>query len=125
MIKKNSMISIIIPIYNAEKTISKCIDSVLHQTLSDWELILVDDGSNDKSGQLCDEYASIDKRIQSIHQTNGGPSKARNTGMNVAKGKWITFIDADDWVEFLYLFDFNIHRLKDNIFYIQGATQLE
>lgn len=89
-------ISIIIPVYNVENYVDKCIDSVLSQTYKDLELILVDDGSSDNSGKICDEYALKDNRIKVIHKENGGLSSARNAGIDVAKGEYITFIDSDD-----------------------------
>ena len=96
-------ISIIIPVYNTEKFIKKCLDSVLSQTFTDLECILVDDGSIDNSGNICDEYLKIDKRIRVIKQKNAGVSAARNAGLDIAHGKWITFIDSDDWVNCNYL----------------------
>lgn len=93
------MISIIIPVYNAELYIDECIKSILSQTVSDWELILVDDGSKDKSLVICDEYAKTDKRITSIHIDNSGPSYARNVALKQAKGEWVLFVDADDWLD--------------------------
>lgn len=90
------MISIIIPVYKAEKYIHRCLDSVLNQTYIDWECILIDDGSPDKSGVICDEYASKDHRFKSIHKCNGGVSSARNLGLENACGDRITFLDADD-----------------------------
>ena len=91
-------ISIIVPIYKAEKYLHRCIDSILAQTFTDWELLLVDDGSPDRSGAICDEYASKDARIRVFHKENGGVSVARNLGLDNAKGDFITFIDADDWI---------------------------
>lgn len=96
-------ISIIIPIYNAEKSLRKCIDGVVSQTFHDFELILVDDGSTDCSFEVCKEFANKDKRITVATQTNNGASSARNRGIEIAKGGWITFIDADDYVEKNYL----------------------
>lgn len=93
------MISIIAPVYNVEKYICRCIDSIIGQTYSDWELILVDDGSPDKSGEICDKYASKDSRIKVFHKNNGGVSTARNKGIAHASGDYITFIDTDDWFE--------------------------
>ncbi len=92
----NPSISIIVPVYNAEKTLNKCVDSILGQTFLDWELLLIDDGCTDQSGKLCDEYAVKDQRIKVFHKKNGGVSSARNIGLNHAKGKWIMFCDADD-----------------------------
>ena len=92
-------ISIIVPVYKVENYLSQCIDSILSQTFSDWECILVDDGSPDGSGAICDEYAQIDTRIQVIHKKNGGVSAARNSGLSVALGEYVYFIDSDDYVE--------------------------
>lgn len=89
-------ISIIIPIYKAGRYLRKCLDSVLAQSYNDWELILVDDGSPDDSGKICDEYAVNDSRIRVFHKENGGVSSARNLGLDKAKGEWVTFVDADD-----------------------------
>lgn len=97
-------LSIIIPVYQAECFIKRCIDSVLNQTLNDWELILVDDGSPDKSGEICDSYAASDFRITVLHTSNGGLSVARNNGLKIAKAEYIAFVDADD-----YLLDSNIY----------------
>jgi len=89
-------ISIIVPVYNVEKYLNKCIDSILNQTFSDFELILVDDGSTDSSGSICDKYN--DDRITVIHKENGGISSARNTGIDIAKGDFIGFVDSDDFI---------------------------
>lgn len=91
-------ISIIVPVYNAEKYLHKCITSILSQTFSNIEVLLIDDGSIDNSGLICDEYAAIDTRIRVIHKDNGGVSSARNVGIENAKGEWITFVDSDDWI---------------------------
>ena len=95
----NGLISIIVPVYNVEKYLSKCLDSIINQTYKNLEIILIDDGSTDKSGEICDKYKNEDKRIIVIHQLNGGVSAARNTGIGVAKGRYILFIDSDDWIE--------------------------
>lgn len=92
------LISIIIPVYKVEKYIRRCIDSVIAQTYHDWELILVDDGSPDRSGVICDEYAAKDSRISVYHKENGGVSSARNLGLDKAKGEWVTFVDSDDTI---------------------------
>lgn len=92
------MISIIVPVYNVASYLSTCIDSILKQSYADWELILIDDGSTDQSGILCDTYANKNSRISSYHLPNGGVSRARNVGISHAKGEWITFIDGDDWI---------------------------
>ena len=97
--KNNDLISVIIPIYNVEKFLSFCIDSIVNQTYKNLEIILVDDGSTDNSGKICDEYALKDNRIKVMHKQNGGVSSARNVGLNIAKGKYIGFVDSDDYVE--------------------------
>lgn len=93
------LVSVIIPIYNVEKFLCKCIDSIINQTYKKLEIILVDDGSPDKCGDICDEYALKDNRIKVIHKENGGLSEARNYGLDVAKGDYIYFIDSDDYAE--------------------------
>lgn len=92
-------LSVIIPVYNLAPYISKCVESVLFQDYQDWELLLVDDGSKDESGIICDEWASKDSRISVIHLENGGVSRARNVGLKVAKGEYVAFVDGDDWIE--------------------------
>ena len=96
-------ISVIVPVYNVELYLHECIDSILSQTFTDFELILVDDGSPDNCGAICDEYAAKDSRIVVIHQENGGLSAARNAGMDIAQGEYIAFVDSDDYIapEFL------------------------
>ena len=89
-------VSVIVPVYNVEKYIGRCIESIQKQTLTDWELILVDDGSQDGSGKICDEYAECDLRIKVIHKKNGGVSSARNMGLDKANSEWLCFVDADD-----------------------------
>lgn len=93
------LISVIVPVYNTEKYLDRCIQSVLAQTYTNWELLLIDDGSTDSSGTICDQYAAEDNRIRVFHKENGGVSSARNLGLDNAKGEWITFVDSDDWVE--------------------------
>lgn len=93
-----AQISIIVPVYNVEAYISRCIDSILAQTFVDFELILVDDGSTDRSGEICDSYAGMDSRIRVIHKENGGASDARNTGIDTAEGRYIGFVDSDDYI---------------------------
>lgn len=98
-----SKISIIVPVYKVEKYLNRCLDSILAQTFTDWECILIDDGSPDNSGKICDEYAKKDERFVVIHQENAGVSAARNAGLDIAKGEYITFVDSDDWVESNFL----------------------
>lgn len=93
------LISVIVPVYNVAEYLSECIESILKQTYSNLEIILIDDGSIDGSGQICDEYMKKDKRICVIHKNNGGVSSARNTGLEQFKGDYITFVDADDSIE--------------------------
>lgn len=95
----NPEISIVVPVYNVEDFIHDCIQSILDQTFKNFELILVNDGSTDKSGAICDEYAEKDQRIRVIHKENGGQSSARNSGIDAAKGNYIGFIDSDDWID--------------------------
>lgn len=97
------MISIIVPVYNAEQYLHRCIDSILTQSYINFELLLVDDGSPDNCGAICDEYATQDSRVRVLHKENGGVSSARNLGLDNAKGEWITFVDSDDWVESEFL----------------------
>ena len=92
-------ISIIVPIYKGEKVLPKCVESILAQSFTDWELLLIDDGSPDGSGALCDGYAARDSRIRVFHKPNGGVSSARNLGMDEARGESILFVDADDWID--------------------------
>ena len=94
-----STVSIIVPIYKVEDYIRECTDSILAQTYPDFELILVDDGSPDDCGRICDDYAKGDNRIKVVHKVNGGISSARNAGLEVAKGEWIMHVDGDDWIE--------------------------
>lgn len=97
------MISVIVPVYNVEKYLGECICSILKQTFTDFELILIDDGSLDSSGKICDQYAKSDKRIRVIHKKNGGLSDARNAGTIISHGHYITYIDSDDYVSKYYL----------------------
>lgn len=97
------MISVIVPVYNAENTVENCIGSILRQTYEDFELILIDDGSKDASGEICDRYQSTDRRVKCLHIENGGVSNARNTGLEHSVGEYIAFVDADDTIEPQYL----------------------
>ncbi len=97
------MISIVIPVYNSARYLHRCIASVLEQDFHEIEIILVDDGSSDKSNEICDEYASKDKRIKVIHQSNQGASIARKNGLSIATGEYVSFVDSDDWIAKSYI----------------------
>lgn len=97
--KDSPLISIITPVYNVEHYLSQCIESIMAQTFEEWELILVDDGSTDGSGRICDTYAQMDKRIRVIHKANSGQADSRNIALDAANGKFIGFVDADDWID--------------------------
>lgn len=101
--KRQPLISMIIPVYNVEKYLDECMDSVLHQTYSNLEVILVDDGSKDRSPVMCDEYAKKDARVQVIHKENGGPMSACIAGVEKAKGEYLAFMDSDDWIDLTML----------------------
>ena len=92
------LITVIVPVYNIEKYLRECIDSIRSQTYRNLEIILVDDGSTDSSGEICDMYSQIDPRIRVTHKENGGLSDARNAGLDTAKGEWVLFVDADDYI---------------------------
>lgn len=111
------MISIIVPIYNSEKTLSQCVDSILSQKYSDFEILLIDDGSTDESSKMCDEYAKLDKRIRVFHQDNQGVSAARNLGLDYMKGEFVTFCDSDDWVEDTWLLDYIDNYHGEDVLY--------
>lgn len=109
------LISIIIPIYNQEKYLRKCLDSILNQTYKNFEAILIDDGSTDSSPELCDKFAKEDDRIKVIHKVNAGVSETRNLGISIAKGEYICFIDSDDYIESTYLQDmYNVMEQEKN-----------
>lgn len=113
-------ISIIVPVYNAERWLRRCIDSILDQTHTDFELLLIDDGSTDASFTICEEYASFDCRIRVFHKFNGGASSARNLGLDNAQGLWITFCDADDYVYPEWLANFNLQEGQNYDLLTQG-----
>ena len=116
------LVSIIVPVYRVEKYLKECVESIIAQFFTDWELILVDDGSPDKSGVICDDYAAIDTRIHVFHQKNGGVSSARNLGLKKAQGKWVTFIDADDIVSATFIAGLLKPTFHDNeIDFVQGG----
>ena len=97
--KEHPLISVIVPIYKVEKYLSKCIESIIAQEYSNIEIILVDDGSPDNCGKICNDYAIKDNRIKVIHKENGGLSSARNAGIDIAQGEYIGFVDSDDTIE--------------------------
>ncbi len=106
----NELVSVIVPVYKSEKYLRRCVDSILAQTYTNLEIILVDDGSPDNCGKICDEYAAKDLRIKVVHKENGGVSSARNAGLEVFTGEYLTFIDSDDYVEKTY-----VESLVDNM----------
>lgn len=114
---KNELISIIVPVYNVEKYLEKCLDSITNQTYKNLEIIVVDDGSTDKSGIICDKYAQKDNRIKVIHKINGGLSDARNAGLDICTGDYIGFVDSDDYIEsdmYEYLLE-NLRESKSDV----------
>ena len=113
-------ISVIVPVYNAENYLSRCVQSILSQNYKDFELLLVDDGSSDMSGSICDGFARLDARVKVWHQRNKGVSAARNQGMRMASGEWVTFVDADDMVDTDYLQNFVVDDLREDDIVFQG-----
>lgn len=109
----NPKISVIVPVYNVEKYLCSCIDSILAQTFTDFELLLIDDGSRDKSGEICDEYANKDCRVKVFHKENGGVSSARNLGIDESKGEYLFFVDSDDIISSFYIEMF-VNYIKKN-----------
>ena len=108
----NPLVSIIVPVFNVEKYLEECLDSILNQTYENIEVILVDDGSTDSSGKICDEYLKKDSRIKVFHKTNGGLSDARNYGVENSNGEYIIFVDSDDYLS-KYTLEFSIKEIKD------------
>jgi len=136
MIEQKELISIIVPIYKVEPYLSKCIDSILAQTYTNLEIILVDDGSPDSCPAICDEYAAKDNRIIVIHKENGGLSSARNAGLDIAKGEYIGFVDSDDWIEpdmyekllqnaEMYQAEISVGGVNDELLTNEGTTILK
>lgn len=109
----DNLVSIIVPVYNTEKYLNKCVDSILSQTYTNLEIILVNDGSSDNSPKICDDYANKDSRVKVVHKENGGLSDARNAGLDVASGDYITFIDSDDYIESESI-ELLLNALKEN-----------
>ena len=117
------LISIIVPVYNVERYLPRCIESILRQTYTNFELILVDDGTPDRSGIICDRYAEKDSRIRVIHKENGGVSSARNAGIDAAKGEWLTFVDSDDWISNDYLLTLTNLITEDDFDLVVGGVE--
>ena len=118
------LISIIVPVYNVERYLPRCIESILKQTYTNFELILVDDGTPDRSGIICDRYAEKDSRIRVIHKENGGVSTARNAGIDVANGEWITFVDSDDWVSDNYIEMLQLPLKNESYDLVVGSVEI-
>ena len=113
-------VSIVVPIYNVEKYLEQCIDSIINQTLKEIEIILVDDGSPDNCPQICDDYVKKDSRIKVVHKTNGGLSSARNAGIEIATGDYIGFVDSDDYIELdMYEKMYNI-AIENNVDFVMS-----
>lgn len=112
------MVSIIIPAYNCEQYISQCLNSLFNQSVSSIEIIVVDDGSNDGTARILDDYSKLEKRLKVFHVQNGGPSRARNIGLSHATGEWVLFVDADDWVDddILSKLDLEVYRADITFF---------
>ena len=113
-IPESPKISVIVPIYNVERYLRLCLDSILTQTFTDFELLLINDGSSDGCPVICNEYAEKDARIRVFHKSNGGVASARNEGLDYAKGDWIMYIDGDDWIEPTYIEDLYKAAIKNN-----------
>ena len=109
----NDLISVIVPVYNVEKYLVQCINSILNQTIKNLEIILVDDGSLDNSGKICDEFSKKDDRIVAIHKENNGLSSARNAGLEIANGNYIGFVDSDDWLD-EHMYEILLKLIKEN-----------
>lgn len=120
MEQQNPLISVIVPVYNVEQYLVQCVDSILNQEYENFELLLVDDGSTDKSGDICDVYGKRDKRVRVFHKKNGGVSSARNVGLDNTKGEWIAFVDSDDIVTPNYLSGLYSDVRSDVDWVIQG-----
>lgn len=122
---KSPLVSVIVPVYNTEMYLHKCIDSILNQSFANFELLLVDDGSTDDSGKICDKYAIADLRIQVVHKPNEGVSIARNVGVELAIGEYIIFVDSDDWVDVNFLELIVSDKSNADILYYGNKCQYE
>lgn len=114
----NPTISVIVPVYKVENYLHRCVDSILAQSFTDFELLLIDDGSPDNCGAICDEYAAKDTRVRVFHKPNGGVSSARNLGLDNARGEWIAFVDSDDYVDVDYLSELVAYTKQDNVDFV-------
>lgn len=110
----NPLVSIIVPVYNVEKYLKKCIQSIINQTYENLEIILVDDGSSDNSGKICDEFAQKDSRIKVIHKPNGGQADARNKALDIMSGEWVSFVDSDDFIDKFHIKNLYLQAIKNN-----------
>ena len=117
------LITVIVPVYNVEKYLEQCVDSILNQTYKNIEIILVDDGSKDKSGQLCNEFSNKYSQIKTIHKKNAGLGMARNSGLKIANGEYIAFVDSDDWLAPQALKNLYDSMTKFNCDYCKGGFQ--
>lgn len=117
-------ISIIIPVFNAEKYLHRCVNSILAQTYQDFEILLIDDGSSDRSGEICDQFAKLDNRIRVFHKENGGVSSARNWGLKKASGCWIAFVDSDDYVKENFLQSIILSRNEQEIIHFGFCKEM-
>lgn len=117
-------ISVIVAVYNVEKYLSKCIESILNQTYKNLEIILIDDGSSDKSGDICDSYAKQDSRIKVIHRENKGIAYTRNEGLDTAKGDYITFVDSDDYIH-PQMYELMMRKLREQNADVVACDYLE
>ena len=112
---KEPLVSIVIPVYNVEKYLEECMKSILHQTYANLDIVLVDDGSKDKSSDMCDEYAKKDFRVQVLHKENGGLMSAWIAGVKNSKGEYLVFVDSDDWIE--------PNMIEELVKYSEGSIQ--
>ena len=125
------LVTVIVPVFNVEEYLEKCIKSIICQTYSKLEIIIVDDGSTDNSPKICDKWSLVDKRIQVIHKENGGLSDARNTALKIAKGNYISFVDSDDWLDQYFvetllkiLIEENADIAECGVAYVDKSNQL-
>lgn len=114
----NPRVSVIVPVYKVENYLHRCVDSILSQSFTDFELLLIDDGSPDNCGAICDEYAAKDSRVRVFHKPNGGVSSARNLGLDNACGVWVAFVDSDDYVDVDYLSELVAYTKQDNVDFV-------